>query len=560
MKRRRPFLSKLLDVLPLTTNSHSAMGADITSEATIPGADFHRHFHDSSISTGNQPSSMAAPLFSTINSTASISSNNHYTQILDTAVTGSSHSPIVVLTPGTTNPASFAIVNTFRRRIRRLAVWIAILVMISYKFWTGRTHFPLTCNLFSLRCPSWPISGEIADGFDNVLDAFKANFEEGNEVGASFAAYVGDTPVVELYGGYHNKRYSKPYDKDSLQLVFSSSKFVEGIVITYLIDQGLLDFNERITTYWPEFGQGNKENVTVQCLLGHRAGVTYLSRQPTLDEIANLDQLAKLLAAQPHNFNGTLIQGYHAVTRGWYLNEIVRRVDRQKRTIGQIVRQEFMPLLDAEYYLALPKHLEPRLSKLIHYPHIRTVAKILAPKSMLSDPLPNGFAKVLFDRQSVSFKAVAGSQPKQIIPWPHSHNRRAIWATEGPSYSGITNAKSLAKFAALMAQQGTFNGHRIISPETVRKSLVSLPFMPDTVVSRNVTFATGGWGVGVSFPGSEHVGWIGWGGVGGSMVWWSPDLHISFAYVMNSLSLSGIGDKRSWRLIAALVKAVETMS
>ncbi|KAI8928654.1 beta-lactamase/transpeptidase-like protein [Entophlyctis helioformis] len=446
------------------------------------------------------------------------------------------------------------------RRIKRIAVWIAILGMIAYRYWTGRTQFPLACNLFGLRCPEWPISGTIADGFEGLVDAFKANFEEGNEVGASFSAYVGESMVAELYGGYHNKRYSRPYDQDSLQLVFSSSKFMESMVMTYLVDKGILKFSDRIAKYWPEFGQGNKDHVTIENLLSHRAGVTYLSRPPSLTEIANLDLLSSLLAAQPHNFNGSSVQGYHAVTRGWYLNEIVRRADPQRRTIGKIVRQEFMPaLLGTEFYLALPKSLESRLSHLIAYPTLRTVAKVITPASMQSEPLPSGFSKILFERQSVSFKAIAGSQPKQIIPWPHGYNRRAIWGHEGPSYSGVTNAKSLAKFAALMANNGSFGGVQLISPEAVAHALEPMPWMSDAVVARNVTFARGGWGINVRFPGSEHVGWVGWGGVGGSMVWWNPEKRIAFSYVMNSLSLSGIGDRRSWRLIAELVKAVEAM-
>eukprot|EP00842_Homolaphlyctis_polyrhiza_P006406 jgi/Hompol1/6767/HPOL_002371-RA len=432
--------------------------------------------------------------------------------------------------------------------------------MLSYRYWTGRLHFPLVCNIVGLRCPVWPISGNIADGFQGVLDAFKANFEDGSEVGASFAAFIGEKPVVELYGGFHNKQYSRPYDESSLQLIFSSSKAIEGIVLTYLVDRNLLDFNERIATYWPEFAQGNKENVTVRCLMAHRAGVTYLNRPPTLTELANLDQLAKLLAAQPHNFNGTPVQGYHAVTRGWYLNEIVRRVDPQHRTIGQIIRQEFMPSLNVEYYLALPIQLENRLSRLIAYPPLRTVAKILTPAGLQTEPLPAGFKKILYDRQSVSYKAIAGSQPQQIIPWPHSHNRRAIWATEGPSYGGITNAISLAKFAALMALNGSFGGVQYISPQAIQKALVPMPHMADAVVARNVTFATGGWGLGMRFPGSEHVEWTGWGGVGGSMVWWNQERQIAFSYVMNSLSMSGIGDRRSWKIVAELVRAADNLA
>lgn len=88
---------------------------------------------------------------------------------------------------------------------------------------------------------------------------------------------------------------------------------MEGVVIAYLIDQGRLKYTDKICTHWPEFAQGNKHNVTVAQLLGHRAGLTYLDRAPSLQEIMNLDDMALLLASQPHNFNGTEVQGYHAV-------------------------------------------------------------------------------------------------------------------------------------------------------------------------------------------------------------------------------------------------------
>lgn len=90
----------------------------------------------------------------------------------------------------------------------------------------GRIRFPLTCNLLGLRCPSWPVTGHVEDGFEPVVETFKSNFEDGLEVGASFAAFVGDRLVVELYGGYHDIRYNRQYDESALQLVFSSSKFV----------------------------------------------------------------------------------------------------------------------------------------------------------------------------------------------------------------------------------------------------------------------------------------------------------------------------------------------
>ncbi|KAJ2993769.1 hypothetical protein HDV02_002076 [Globomyces sp. JEL0801] len=440
--------------------------------------------------------------------------------------------------------------------LRNYIAFFTIVFVLSWRYSIGGKQLPLLCNLFSLQCPIWPISGNVENGYENVIEAFKLNFAEGLEIGASFTAYVNNNPVVDLSAGYHDRFFRRPYNNQSLQLVFSSSKFVEGVVMAYLVDKKLISYNQTIASLWPEFAQGNKEHVLISCLLGHRAGVTFLDQQPSLLQIGNLDEMAKLLASQPHNFNGSSVQGYHAVTRGWYLNEIVRRVDPKKRSMGQLIREEIMPLTKTEYYLNIPTHYESRISPLMGTPALRTIAKFIIPERFQSEPLPKGL-KALMDRNSIGFKALAGSAPKQIIPFPHSHNRKEIWRSEGPSYSGITNSASLARLAAYMANEGTLDGHEFITPATINEALVPLKWMPDTVVTRNVTFTTGGWGLNITFPGSETYRWIGWGGIGGSMVWWNPDKKLAFSYVMNACSYSGIGDIRSWRLVEAFTKAYE---
>lgn len=308
-----------------------------------------------------------------------------------------------------------------------------------------------------------------------------------------------------------------------------------------------------------------------------------------------------------------------------YLNEVARRVDVKNRSLGQIMKQEFMPFLDIEYYLGLPRDLEGRVSPLVGYPPIRAITRLLLPRvfqRLFKDPsnstpsTPESFSKsestskipmtnekgekhaspighliysFLFNRKSIPYRALAGSNPKQIRVWPFSHNRREIWASEGPSYGGITNAKSvnfinslvlllfssffvficciighknikqLAKLSAILANNGTLDGKEWISHSTLKKAFHPLPWMKDTVISRNVTFCVGGWGINFKFPGTEHVDWIGWGGIGGSMVWFNPVKNIAFSYLMNSLSMAGIGDTRSWKIIGALIESVEEL-
>jgi CubicO group peptidase (beta-lactamase class C family) len=300
-------------------------------------------------------------------------------------------------------------------------------------------------------------------------------------------------------------------------------------VIANLVDRGYLNYEMKIANIWPEFAQGGKENVTLTDLLGHRAGVTFLKRGPTLPELANLDLMAKMLAAQSHNFKGNKIQGYAGVTRGWYLNEIVRRVHPKKWTIGlvsicaihedkyktkyssytlyQILKHEITPKLDVDFHLGIDEYLEPRISPLIGPPTLRSIAKIITPNHFQTDPPSPVVRTMLFNPLSIAHKALRGSSPRQIRPWPQSHNRPEIWRSEGPSYGGLSNARSLAKIAAAMANMGNLGDVELMSRKTADVAFEPLDTQLDAVVRRNITFTRGGWGIDVRFPGTPEMDW-----------------------------------------------------
>jgi CubicO group peptidase (beta-lactamase class C family) len=220
--------------------------------------------------------------------------------------------------------------------------------------------------------------------------------------------------------------------------------------------------------------------------------------------------------------------------------------------MGQIIREEIMLVLKNEFYFGIPQSEEHRISNLVGVPILRAAQHAF--NSLTKTESKSKSKKIRFNR--LQLKAIL-SQPKQIMPWPHSHNRKQIWRSESPSFAGITNSGSLAKFAALMANNGTLDSVTMISAKTLEKSHEPLPWMPDQVVKRNVTYSKGGWGLNMTFPGCRQYKFTGWGGVGGSMVFWNREMGISFSYVMNSLSYSGIGDKRSWVLICEFVRLFE---
>lgn len=175
-------------------------------------------------------------------------------------------------------------------------------------------------------CPApFHVSGYIAPGFESVKAEFLSHFTPDKlgttleELGSSFVAFHRGQPVVVLFGGYADQANTKPFTNDTLTVIFSSGKVIESIFTVKAISDGFLDWDTKISSVWPEFAVGNKENVTVRDLLEHAGGVGWMDKglNPSLDETRDLDKLAKKIARQPHNFGGRKVKSYHALTRGW---------------------------------------------------------------------------------------------------------------------------------------------------------------------------------------------------------------------------------------------------
>ncbi|CAG8478101.1 29615_t:CDS:2 [Gigaspora margarita] len=409
------------------------------------------------------------------------------------------------------------------------------------------------------------VTGFTTPEFLGVKKIFEENIKNGLDVGAGVSVYYDNKLVVDLQGGIANLETGKVYDSETLQGVFSCSKTLTGIVIARLVEQGLLNYDEKISKYWPEFAQSGKENVTLLDLVVHRAGVSYIdSHQMTLSDLSDLDSLAKILQSQPHNFNGVSTKAYHGVSRGWYLNEIVRRVDPRHRTIGRIVAEEIAPVYDIEFYYSITKKsLYQRVANIYSYPMVRVLAKFLLPKWMISEPLEPIFDEMM-KTDSVTYKTLIGTAPDKSQP--QDWNRYEMLNYEGPSYSGVTNSKSMAKLAAIMANDGKPISNLtkgVLEPEILSKNtydlvMTKLPEAFDVVLQTNITSTIGGFGY-FRLKGVEEYEFIGWGGSGGSMLLFNPELKIGFGFCMNAFHTALAGDQRSLRMLREVVDTVKTL-
>ncbi|CAG8724557.1 13918_t:CDS:2, partial [Racocetra persica] len=398
---------------------------------------------------------------------------------------------------------------------------------------------PLQCQLVGVRCLSTKVQGYVAPEFINVKKAVITNFENGGEVGSSVAVYYNGKLVVDLQA--------------------------------YLVDRKFLDYNEKISTYWPEFAQGNKENVTLLDLVNHWAEVSYLNMLVKSD-LEDLDKLAKVLAAQPHSFGGVSNRAYHALTYGWYLNEIVRRVDLKHRTIGKIVSEEILTQYDLEFYLSLPPNLISRVAKFYETPTIKAAIDSLGVfKSWWAGKVPGSFFSEVKDKKSVLYKTIHCSHPT-FSAFPDFSKLEAV-TIEWPSANGVTNAKSIAKLGAIIVNNGrplsddsSSSSSSVSSKPLLSKSIIDListklPVTFDHVLYTNITPSFGGF-VYIRIPDIEDIEFLGWGGYGGSLFIWNRELGILFGYTMNALWTSKLGevsDQRTWSILREIVNVVKKL-
>jgi CubicO group peptidase (beta-lactamase class C family) len=199
------------------------------------------------------------------------------------------------------------------------------------------------------------VQGYVSKGFEAVRAAFVENFARRKELGAACCVYRHGEKVVDLWGGIRNKATGEPWEANTMVLVFSATKGLAAIAMAVAHSRGLLDYEERVCTYWPEFAQQGKETITVRQLLSHQAGLHAFGEPVDRSVVADLDQLAVVLARQKPAWKPGTRQAYHAITLGFYEGELLRRVDLQRRSLGQFFQDEIASPLGLDFYIRLPE-------------------------------------------------------------------------------------------------------------------------------------------------------------------------------------------------------------
>ena len=383
------------------------------------------------------------------------------------------------------------------------------------------------------------IHGSVSSGYEAVREAFAENFARRREVGAACCVYHRGEKVVDLWGGVRNKATGEPWEESTMALVYSATKGLSAMTLAVAHSRGWLDYDELVCTYWPEFARNGKEKITVRQLLAHQAGLFAFDEPVDKATVADLDRLAEVLARQRPAWEPGTRQGYHAVTLGFYEGELLRRVDPQRRSLGQFFQDEIATPLGLDFYIRLPESIpDSRLAPLVDP----------SPFEMLLG-FPVRLTLDVLNRRSNIRRALMGSE------LPHDERHVYTRDLEVPAGGGVGTARAIAHAYSVFANGGKELGLR---PETLQE--LTAPAVPasggfyDEVMRGEVQFSLGfmksspSWSFGS--PGS-----FGAPGAGGSLGFADPQAQIGYAYVPNRKGVSLTGDPRDVALRDALYSA-----
>ncbi len=375
------------------------------------------------------------------------------------------------------------------------------------------------------------ISGRCDSRFAEVRSILHANIESGADVGASVAVMIDDEYVADLWGGWVDPEHTAPWTEDTIVNVWSTTKTVTALAALMLVDRGLVDVDAPVASYWPEFGTNGKETVALRHLLSHTSGVSGWDQPVQLADIYDPVASSARLAAQAPWWEPGTASGYHLVSYGHPIGEIIRRVDG--RGLKQFVAEEIAGPLNADFQIGARPADADRIANVIPPTHV-------------------DFAGAEIDPDGPAIKTALGP----LMP-PPAANSPGWRAAEIGGANGHGNARAVAKIQHAVANGGAVDGVRLLSPATIEIIFREQADGIDLVLGLPLR-----WGVGYALPQPDTFPYIPdgaicfWGGWGGSMVIVDTERHLTFAYMMNRMESRIIGCPRSEALIAATYRAL----
>jgi CubicO group peptidase (beta-lactamase class C family) len=379
------------------------------------------------------------------------------------------------------------------------------------------------------------VQGRCEERFARVRAVFEQSFEAG-EVGAGIAVTIDGEAVVDLWGGFADEARTRSWQRDTIAYVASTTKGPTAACLHQLSDRGRVDLDAPVARYWPEFAQAGKQDVPVHMLLSHRVGLPALRQDLPRGADCEWSRMVQALAAERPWWEPGTQHGYHALSFGFLVGEVVRRVDG--RSLGRYWREEFATPLGLDFQIGLNDAELTRCAEMIPLPR---------------DSDRNPLLKLTKTRDSALARAFT-NPPTSAQAINSETTRRA----EIPASNGHGTAAAVSRFYGALARGGELDGVRVLSPEAIERATREQASGPDAVVlGMPMRF-------GLGFMLTHKLVRLGRGersfghpGMGGSIGFADPDARLGFGYVMNRMQQGFVGDARGFALIRAVYDSLK---
>jgi CubicO group peptidase (beta-lactamase class C family) len=394
-----------------------------------------------------------------------------------------------------------------------------------------------------------PVHGHCDPRFENVREVFGECLAGRKEVGAAIAFTLDGESVVDLWGGYTDETRTQEWEQDTIVNTYSTTKGMTALCAHRLIEQGLIRLDESVATYWPEFAQKGKDKVPVRWLLSHQVGLPAIRETLPPETLYDWDAMCAALAATEPWWEPGTQHGYHPVTYGFLVGEVIRRV--AGKTVGQMFRDDVAEPLGADFHIGLAAAQHHRVSDLIGglvaaKPKDGTNAPKIAIKSPLGD-----FMRDMSD--ATTMVGAAFNNPRIRTG---SHNTPEWRQAEIPAANGHGNARALARIYGALACGGEVDGVRLLEPESILQARTEQASGPDqTLAQMPMRFGLGYMLRSDFMPLSPSENAFGHPGAGGSIGMADPDAGVGFGYVMNKMGMGLVGGATGFATLKAFFEA-----
>ena len=377
------------------------------------------------------------------------------------------------------------------------------------------------------------IHGDCDNRFSSVKEAFERNFTEHGDIGASFAATIDGEFVIDMWAGHRDRAKTLPWERDTIVNVFSTTKTMTALSALILLDRGELDVDAPVTNYWPEYGQNGKEGTLVRHFLSHSAGLPGFGEKLTKEQLYSWDTVVEVLARQEPWWQPGTMGAYHAITQGFLVGELVRRISGQ--SLGTFFKNNVAQPLDADFHIGLdPQHFD-RTAEML--------GGVAPPQLPDPDQIPD---------------YMKGREQGTPNVMPPETNSSAWRQSEIPAANGHGNARSVVRAQTAVANGGTAFGVDLLSQGTIDRIFEEQCDLLGMGVKHGI-------GYGIASPASavfmgipEEIKLTFWGGAGGSTIMLDHTNRVVLSYVMNQMDMRLLGDTRGRNLTASFYAALSS--